>query len=92
MLICEPSLVSLSFCSLALALRRHYLQKTDPVARVWDSEMLIIIEMNVSEEPRVSKLSAGAVKPLRAAQVSACRGQQRLRHHRGTHVKIKHLC
>lgn len=54
------------------------LQETDPVARVWDREMFVVIEMNVSEEPRVSKLSAGAVKPLRAAQMAACRGQERV--------------
>ncbi len=55
----------------------RYLEKTDPAARVWDGEMLIIVKMNVSEEPGVSELSSRTVKPLRAAQVTTCRGQQR---------------
>lgn len=65
-------------CRVVLCVLSRYLEKTDPAACVWDGEMLIIVKMNVSEEPGVSELSSRAVKPLRAAQMTTCRGQQRI--------------
>lgn len=39
--------------------------------------MLVIVKMDVTEEPGVSKLPSGTVEPLRAPEVSTLEGENK---------------
>lgn len=49
-----------------------YLEEADAAACVWSREMLVIIKVDITQEPGVCKLLSGTVKSLVAAQMSSC--------------------
>lgn len=56
---------------------QSYLKQADPTSRVGGCEMLVIVKMDVTEEPGVSKLPSGTVEPLRAPEVSTLVGENK---------------
>ncbi len=61
----------MNFCIYNMLLYAYF-EKTDPTASIGTSEMFIIIKVNVTQEPGVSKLLTSAIKPLIAAQMPSC--------------------
>lgn len=49
-----------------------YFEQADATASVGTSEMFIVIEVYITQEPGVSKLLTSAIKPLIAAQMPSC--------------------
>lgn len=53
-------------------LRYAYFEKADATASIGTSEMLVIIKVDIPQEPGVGKFLTSAIKPLIATQMPSC--------------------
>lgn len=56
-----------------------YFEEADPTASIGTSEMFIVVEVYIAQEPGVGEFLTGAIKPLIASQVPSCVGQRILK-------------
>lgn len=49
-----------------------YFEKADAIACVWSSKMLIIIKVDITQEPGMCKFLSGTVKSLVTPQMFSC--------------------
>lgn len=49
-----------------------YFEKADATASIGTSEMLVIIKVDITQEPGVGKFLTSAIKPLIATQMPSC--------------------